>query len=211
MMAALSAGMSLAQAPPSKPKTEQQTAPKAVVPKVEIGPAVHVTPSGCPDDMARFVATSGPFCVDRFEFPNQRGALPMAEVTYAEAAAQCASQGKRLCTLGEWQQACRGAANLKFPYGNDYIEGICRTAELIDSGPVCTGSKLACRGSERVFDMSGNVAEWVAAPRRAAMAQVCGGNWTARNAEASCAGVLMFPINQSQPTLGFRCCKQASR
>jgi len=203
-MAVLSVGMGSAQAPPSSPK------PKAV-PNVGTAPAVHVTPAGCPDNMVRFVATSGPFCVDRFEFPNQRGALPMAEVTYAEAAAQCTSQGKRLCTLVQWQQACRGVANLKFPYGNDYIEGICRTSELIDSGPVCTGSKLACCGSAGVFDMSGNVSEWVAAPRGAAMAQVCGGDWTARNADASCAGIRMFPINQSQPTLGFRCCKPASR
>ena len=40
------------------------------------------------------VPTPKRFCIDRFEYPNQRGALPEVGMTWEDAQAKCASLGK---------------------------------------------------------------------------------------------------------------------
>ena len=48
------------------------------------------------------------YCVDRYEWPNQKGVLPEGWLTWDEARANCEGVGKRLCTSAEWERACRG-------------------------------------------------------------------------------------------------------
>lgn len=120
-------------------------------------------------------------CVDRYEYPNRAGEKPTVAVTYNEAAELCAAEGKRLCTGDEWTQACEGPEHLPYPYGfvrndascnhdkpyiipNDsaYQNPETRAAEvarLNQSEP--SGSRAACVSSYGVFDMTGNVDEWV--------------------------------------------------
>src|SRR5688572_3374921 len=58
------------------------------------------------------------FCIDRYEYPNRAGATPVVATTWDEAAAQCKSEGKRLCRDTEWTLACEGEDRTPYPYGN---------------------------------------------------------------------------------------------
>lgn len=57
------------------------------------------------------------FCMDRFEYPNQKGANPIIMMTFPEATALCRAKGKRLCSDEEWTFACEGEEALPYPYG----------------------------------------------------------------------------------------------
>ena len=110
------------------------------------------------------------------------GAVP-AEVEHADARKACELAGKRLCTSEEWVSACQGAAAVdddgngdfaddyiegnQYPYANWYEPGVCRDA----GGSVGrTGTQPGCKTASGIFDMAGNVAEWVgASPERAVL------------------------------------------
>ena len=136
-------------------------------------------PRPCPPDMADV----GRACIDRYEAPNQQGVAPLVMVTADEAVAWCAERGKRLCSEDEWIRACQGPSGTRYPYGASYQEHHCNhdkkyrvprwgvlakwpaeaaTAEnerLNQSEPA--GSRSTCGSEEGVFDLTGNVAEWV--------------------------------------------------
>jgi formylglycine-generating enzyme required for sulfatase activity len=75
----------------------------------------------CPADMALVEGT----CIDRFEAPNQAGALPLVMYSFDESAAWCAARSKRLCFDDEWTRSCAGSAGNKYPYGNALSPGTC--------------------------------------------------------------------------------------
>jgi|GEM_PF-1256893 len=82
-------------------------------------------PTGdCPADMVPV----GAACLDRFEAPNVAGELPLVMYTFTESEAWCAARGKRLCFEDEWTDACGGAAELAYPYGDARIPGLCNDA-----------------------------------------------------------------------------------
>ena len=58
------------------------------------------------------------FCIDRYEFPNQPGNFPRVGAAFTEAEALCQKAGKRLCSEDEWEKACKGPDELRFPYDN---------------------------------------------------------------------------------------------
>jgi len=121
------------------------------------------------------------FCVDKYEYPNQAGVKPTVAVTWDEARELCATEGKRLCTADEWTQACEGPEHAPYPYGfvrnaeacnhdkayiipddNAYQNPTTRAKEVervSQSEP--SGSRSSCMSSYGVFDMTGNVDEWV--------------------------------------------------
>src|SRR5690242_1468861 len=45
------------------------------------------------------------FCIDEYEYPNQKGGHPTWMVSWYDAQATCASLGKRLCYESEWVTA----------------------------------------------------------------------------------------------------------
>lgn len=67
------------------------------------------------------------FCIDRFEYPNRRGAYPWIMVTWMEAAALCKRAGERLCTEAEWTFACEGEEAMPYPYGYKRDAEVCVT------------------------------------------------------------------------------------
>jgi hypothetical protein len=121
------------------------------------------------------------FCVDRYEYPNQLGVKPTVAVTWDEARELCATEGKRLCTADEWTQACEGPEHAPYAYGfvrngeacnhdkqyiipddNAYQNPQTRQKEVervSQSEP--SGSRPGCVSSYGVYDMTGNVDEWV--------------------------------------------------
>ena len=57
------------------------------------------------------------FCMDRFEYPNQKGEYPWIAVSWYEAVDLCAEEGQRLCNEDEWTFACEGDEAMPYPYG----------------------------------------------------------------------------------------------
>jgi hypothetical protein len=121
------------------------------------------------------------FCIDRFEYPNKQGEKPVVMKSWNQAAATCESEGKRLCKDTEWTLACEGSERLPYPYGTKRDSNACnidkphpdvnekalgnpatRDAEVnrLWQGET-SGSRSQCVSSYGVFDMTGNVDEWV--------------------------------------------------
>jgi len=44
--------------------------------------------------------------IDRFEYPNRVGEFPLVGVSWVKANKLCKKNGKRLCTLSEWERVC---------------------------------------------------------------------------------------------------------
>ena len=111
------------------------------------------------------------YCIDRFEYPNQEGTKPRTEVSWEEARRLCSSQSKRLCSSDEWERACRGAEGWAWSYGSRFDSERCNTPLQGRDGPgeealpiAPAGSFEDCRSPEGVYDLNGNVSEWVADP-----------------------------------------------
>lgn len=83
------------------------------------------------------------------------GVMPSACITWFQAEQACRLSGKRLLTNQEWQAAAAGTPQTPLTPGPTD----CNTNS---SGPALTGSRAACKSSWGVFDMAGNVDEWVA-------------------------------------------------
>ena len=101
------------------------------------------------------------FYINCYESQNQKLAKPDNSVTWYEAANRCLEQGngRRLCSLNEWQLACGGWDGYDYPYGNDYDPDKCRTEEDQNAGPFRSGYRQYCVSSFGVYDMSVNVSE----------------------------------------------------
>ena len=95
------------------------------------------------------------YCIDRYEYPG-RGRSPKRGVGFGQAKKTCQMRGLRLCTVREWMRACSST----YTYGKTYDGGRCNTS---GGKPVASGSKKKCRSRYGVYDMSGNVSEWVSA------------------------------------------------
>jgi formylglycine-generating enzyme required for sulfatase activity len=91
--------------------------------------------------------------VDAVSIP---GVQPSACITWFQANQACLLSGKRLLTNREWQGAAAGTPDP----GTDNGTTDCNISAA--SSPVNTGSRSNCKSSWGVFDMVGNVDEWVA-------------------------------------------------
>jgi eukaryotic-like serine/threonine-protein kinase len=154
-----------------------------------------------PENMVRI----GDFYMDTYEFPNKIGELPVTEVTWHEAQGMCVAVGKRLCTGDEWVKACRGPQGLRFPYGPTYDPTKCNS-DTKASMPMRIGdTPPACVSGYGVYDMNGNVWEWVGSTPEDA--SIRGGAWSSSSC-AECALVFWEgkPATESK-LAGFRCCE----
>jgi len=127
------------------------------------------------------------FCIDRFEFPNQKGAHPIIMVTWPESKALCEADGKRLCNEDEWTFACEGEDTLPYPYGYDRDATACisdqtwKVYSAANFSPreaeaakwemdklwqgFASGAQPRCKSPFGVYDMTGNVDEWTLGTR----------------------------------------------
>lgn len=174
------------------------------------------------------------FCIDRYEYPSREGAHPPVMVDWFDALAMCQEQGKRLCWESEWVSACEGPAKKPFPYGYKRDPAMCNidnpwlqpTLEKIYSKDktiqepelfrldqsVSSGERPECKSDFGVYDLTGNVDEWVNAEKKypkSKWAGLKGGAWGhVRNA---CRP--MTVSHEPEFTyyfVSFRCCADAA-
>ena len=166
------------------------------------------------------------FCIDRYEWPNQEGQRPVVMKTWTEAQETCRAAGKRLCGDSEWTLACEGKHRLPYPYGRRRSAKACNIDRslpqvnekaLVDpktsaaevarlwQGEV-SGARPECKSPYGVFDMTGNVDEWVVNENgKPYKSGSKGGYWgpvRARCRPMTAAHGETFPFYQT----GFRCC-----
>jgi formylglycine-generating enzyme required for sulfatase activity len=102
----------------------------------------------------------------RFDRPN----FPVSRVSWTDAVAYCAFRGDRLPTEAEFERAARGTAERRYPWGNlfnnwasnhgrfgwDVTDAADGYAELAPVGSFAAGVT-----PEGIYDLAGNVSEWV--------------------------------------------------
>lgn len=150
----------------------------------------------------------GGFFMSVFPYPNEEGAIPLSNVTAAEAARLCAERGARLCTELEWERACKGPDNRTYEYGERYRAEICGTGAA--SRPMPSGLRVACRSDFGVRDLHGGLWEWTASPwgRGSPGGDVAirGGDSLDGEVTARCANGEPRAATARAADLGFRCC-----
>ncbi len=163
---------------------------------------------------------------------SQPGLVPQAYISMNEAQEACHASKKRLCTEDEWVTACQGPTPTKYPYGDDYKESACNdhgdaplpkvfpdkaNEELF--GRSCmndprlnqtrhtvakTGAYSKCKNSFGVFDMVGNLHEWVDDPN----GTFRGGYYldTHINGDGCAYRTIAHDASYHDYSTGFRCC-----
>ncbi len=168
------------------------------------------------------------FCMDRYEFPNHKGSMPLVMIAWNQLRDACAVQGKRLCQDFEWTQACEGPDMLPYPYGYERDATKCNidhaqipgfdatqpmTPELVSKldQRVPSGSMPGCVSSYGVYDMTGNVDESVVNSQgKPFQSAEMGGHWV-KGARNRCRPRTIVHNESFQfYEIGGRCCKDAN-
>lgn len=130
---------------------------------------------------------------------NYKNTVPWYNATYDDARNACLDAGKRLCTKAEWIAACKQT----YPYGSTYKSGTCNDTNGLESDP--TGAHTGCKTSSGIYDMSGNVAEWVEG------GFIMGGSYNSASGEVTCESMLDhskdYATGYTSSGIGFRCCQ----
>jgi formylglycine-generating enzyme required for sulfatase activity len=155
--------------------------------------------------------------------------LPVVSVDWCDARAFCDWAGKSLCgrldgepnTIGgennaatsAWYFACTHNGERDYPYGSTFESGVC-VGDTANAGPQAVGTASGCEGGfAGLFDLSGNVEEWVNTCNQATGANddcyARGGNYSQdSSSELACStpSVALQTRDTAEPWFGFRCC-----
>lgn len=168
------------------------------------------------------------FCIDTYEWPNKKDAIPEVMVSWFQMKSNCEALGKRLCKDVEWEFACEGEGALPYPYGLNRGENICnidRPWRAFDAGKlanpktrqaevdrlsqrVSSGSMPNCISPFGVYDMTGNVDESVVnSSGNPYKSGEKGGHWC-KGARNRCRPMTTIHNEYFQfYEIGGRCCK----
>lgn len=164
------------------------------------------------------------------------GVTPQGYISKNEAEAACKNARKRLCTGEEWEHACRGRKPTTFPYGDERKAGYCNDSgraplaslhpdlgegvyangdamndPRINEAPntvAPTGSYAKCKNGYGVYDMVGNLHEWVADVHDGSRGVFRGGYYqdTHLNGDGCSYRTTAHAVDYHDYSTGFRCC-----
>jgi len=173
------------------------------------------------------------YCVDTYEWPNQKGVRPEVMNRFHQAQIKCASVGKRMCTESEWNFACEGPEMKPFPHGFVRDAAKCNGDHLWDDPNmkkvakrdadelarlwhgVPRGSQPNCISDFGVADMPANTDEVVASeqPKNSRHAKFdsvhTGGPWYKGVRNQCRPKVYTHDEDFYYYFLSFRCCAEA--
>ena len=145
-------------------------------------------------------------------FPDGKQALPVTGITWPEASAYCRFRGKELPTMFQWEKAARGSVEtpfgIVFPWGLLDPGDFARRANFESTGPTAVNSFEFGMSEFGVYNMAGNVSEWMRNPYDGGFA-AGGGAWN--EPVYQFGAYTPFPVLHAAETLGFRCAAVADR
>ena len=158
---------------------------------------------------------------------SEPNVYPQGYISETEATDACAASGKRLCKASEWQLACKGPEKKQWGYGDSREVGRCNDngknpvmslfgprydaktmnrsqLNQMDGTLAKTGEHGGCSNGYGVYDMVGNLHEWIAD----ANGTFNGGYYqdVVKNGEGCGYQTKAHEARYHDYSTGFRCC-----
>ena len=159
-------------------------------------------------------------------WPALDPSLPVVNIDWCDARAYCAWAGQRLCgaisggpaspfdavnpAANQWYRACSNGDFRPYPYGKNYKKFACNGADALLGGLLGVGSMPGCEAPiDGVFDLSGNVWEWVDTCVGEGQNAECmrrGGSYYSNPEALRCDALSTRPRSAAVHYVGVRCC-----